>query len=182
MKKIKLFIIAFIFSVFTVKAQFTGPVSNVLNTANYINIEGEQVLGLPGGPSSLPLFAVNTKNTPNILRFSVDHDRIDANTNFFINSKAFYITRGGSAPGNALSFLPGGAFTLNTNGVINPLIGFFINSNNRNFFSISEEQILFKDATRDLFKVDANGFLYTRKAIVTLTNPYPDYVFEKTIN
>lgn len=69
--------------------------------------------------------------------------------------------------------------TLNTNGVINPAIGFFINSNNRNFFTIAEDQILFKNATQDLFKVDANGYLYARKAVVTLANPYPDYVFEK---
>ena len=69
--------------------------------------------------------------------------------------------------------------TLNTNGIINPAIGFFIDSNNRNFFAVTESQILFKNATQDLFKVSDDGYVYARKAIVTLTNPYPDYVFEK---
>jgi hypothetical protein len=56
---------------------------------------------------------------------------------------------------------------------------FNISSGTLNFFKINTSEILFKNATQDLFKVDANGYLYARKAVVTLTNPYPDYVFEK---
>lgn len=56
---------------------------------------------------------------------------------------------------------------------------FYMNTGTQNYFVISPTSILFKDATQDLFKVDANGYIYARKAIVTLTNPYPDYVFEK---
>jgi hypothetical protein len=177
--KFKLLTIGLSLITFVAKAQFTGPVSNVLSTSNYVNIAGVQVMGLPGGPASSPLFTVSTAASPNVLRFSVDHNRIDANTNFYINSASFYVNRTGSVPGNALAVMPAGSFTLNTNGIVSPSLGFFINSNNRNFFTITEEQILFKDATQDLFKVNANGYLSARKVIVTLQNPFADYVFDK---
>ncbi|MBP9187433.1 MAG: hypothetical protein KBE91_10530 [Bacteroidia bacterium] len=72
-----------------------------------------------------------------------------------------------------------GNFTINTDGVVGNGRGLFINSDNRNFFSITEDAILFSDANQDLFKVNSNGELYTRKVMVTLNNPFPDYVFGK---
>jgi hypothetical protein len=39
--------------------------------------------------------------------------------------------------------------------------------------------MLFTDGTTDFMKVDNTGQLYARKMIVTLTNPFPDYVFQK---
>jgi len=47
-------------------------------------------------------------------------------------------------------------------------------------FKVTTNQIVFKNTTQELFKVNSNGYVYARKAVVTLTNPYPDFVFEKT--
>lgn len=179
MNKIKLLTIGLSLIAFGAKAQFTGPVSNVLSTSNCVRITGAQVTGWLGMPTPPPLFTVNTAGTPNLLRFSVNHNRIDANTHFYINSGSMFITRTGTFAGNAFSVNTNGAMTINTTGIIHPTIGFFINSNNRNFFTVTESQILFKDATRDLFKVNADGFLSARKVTVTLQNPYADYVFDK---
>jgi hypothetical protein len=162
------------------QAQWSGPTSGILSTNNQVNIAGVIVSTLPGSTPQPALFNVftNTGSTLN-LNFSADHGRADVYGNFFVNGGTLYVKRTGTVAGDAFKVQTAGSMTLNTNGVINPAIGFFINSNNRNFFTIAENQILFKDATQDLFKVDANGYLYARKAVVTLANPYPDYVFEK---
>ena len=172
--------IAFTISIISAKAQWTGPTSGILSTNNQVNISGVMVSTLPGSPPQPALFNIftNTGSAFN-LNFSVDHGRADVYGNLFVNGGALYLKRTGTIPGDAFKVQNAGSMTLNTNGVINPAIGFFINSNNRNFFTIAEDQILFKNAIQDLFKVDANGYLYARKAVVTLANPYPDYVFEK---
>jgi len=180
LKNLILLICLFQFSM-TSQAQWTGPTSGILSTSNQVNIAGVAVLGLPGSPPQPPLFNVftNTGSAFN-LNFSVDHGRTDAYGSLFVHGGSLYLKRTtGTTAVDAFNVASYGGMTLNTNGVINPAIGFFINSNNRNFFTIAEDQILFKDATQDLFKVDANGYLYARKAVVTLANPYPDYVFEK---
>ncbi|MEI7977599.1 MAG: hypothetical protein WCI53_02035 [Bacteroidota bacterium] len=182
-KKILLLSLGLLTFIFKSQAQWTGPTSGILSTSNQVNIAGVVVSGLPGSPPQPAMFNVftNTGSAFN-LKFSVDHTRVDANTNFFVNSGSLFVTRTSSTAGNAFSVNTNGAMTLNTTGIIHPTIGFFINSDNRNFFTVTESQILFKDATQDLFKVSADGYVYARKAIVTLTNPYPDYVFEKNYN
>jgi hypothetical protein len=57
--------------------------------------------------------------------------------------------------------------------------GLFIKSPTADIFSITPEYMLFTDGTTDFMKVDNTGQLYARKMIVTLTNPFPDYVFQK---
>ncbi|MES2381531.1 MAG: hypothetical protein V4538_10855 [Bacteroidota bacterium] len=158
--------------------QWAGPTGGILSTGSTVSITKSLVVGLPGTVFP-PLFEVNSNNgTTTTSVFKVDHNRIDVNANLLINSSSLSITRGGSVPGTALFASSAGVLTLNTNGVSSPIIGFFINSNNRNFFTVTEQQILYKNATQDLFKVDDNGYVYARKSIVTLANPFPDYVFE----
>ncbi|MES2655039.1 MAG: hypothetical protein V4620_05580 [Bacteroidota bacterium] len=161
----------------TVKAQWTSPSSGYLKTGDFVSIEGVLVSGLPGSTPP-PMFQV--KSLTNVTTpFTVDHNRVDiSNSTLFINTGDFYIKRSPSA--TALQVLSYGNLTLSTNGAINPNIGFFINSRTRNFFRITETDMLYSNATQELFKVDANGTLSTRKAIVTLTNPFPDYVFENS--
>ncbi len=178
MKKIKLLIIAFTISIVSAKAQWVGPTSGILSTNNYVTISGTVVTGLPG--TTFPsLFKVQSLNgSVTTIPFAVDHNRVDLiNSNLFINGGEFYVKR--TSGNDAFKVQNSGALTLNTNGTSSPLLGFFINSNNRNFFTITESQILFKDATHDLFKVNASGYLSARKVIVTLQNPYADYVFDK---
>lgn len=178
MKKIKLLIIAFTISIISAKAQWAGPTSGILSTNNYVTISGTVVTGLPG--TTFPsLFKVQSLNgSVTTIPFAVDHNRVDLfNSNLFINGGEFYVKR--TSGNDAFKVQNSGALTLNTNGTSSPLLGFFINSNNRNFFTVTESQILFKNAIQDLFKVNDDGYVYARKAIVTLTNPYPDYVFEK---
>lgn len=160
--------------------QWAGPTGGVLSTSSTVSITKTLSVGLPGTVFP-PIFEANSNNgTTTTSVFKVDHNRIDANANLLINSGSLFITRGGSVPGNALSASTAGVLTLNTNGVSSPSIGFFINSNNRNFFTVTEQQILYKNETQDLFKVDDNGYVYARKSIVTLANPFPDYVFESS--
>ena len=179
-KVIILLVLLFQFSL-TIKAQWTGPSGGILSTNNQVNISGVMVSTLPGSPPQPALFNVFTKTSSTLnLNFSVDHGRADVYGSLFVNGGTLNLKRTGSIPGDAFKVQAAGSMTLNTNGAINPAIGFFINSNNRNFFTVTEQQILFKDASKDLFKVDANGYVYVRKAMVTLANPYPDYVFEKS--
>jgi len=180
MKKIKLLIIAFTISIISANAQWAGPTSGILSTNNQVNISGVMVSTLPGSPPQPALFNVftNTGSALN-LNFSVDHGRADVYGSLFVNGGTLNLKRTGSIPGDAFKVQAAGSMTLNTNGAINPAIGFFINSNNRNFFTVTESQILFKDATQDLFKVNASGYLSARKVIVTLQNPYADFVFDK---
>jgi hypothetical protein len=179
-RKLLLLSLGLLTFIFKSQAQWSGPTSGILSTSNQVNIDGVVVSGLPGSPPQPAMFNVftNTGSAFN-LKFSVDHTRVDANTNLFVNSGSIFVTRTGSLAGNAFSVNTSGAMTINTSSIIHPTIGFFINSNNRNFFTITEEQILFKDATQDLFKVNANGYLSARKVIVTLQNPFADYVFDK---
>ena len=172
--------IAFTFSIISAKAQWAGPIRGILSTNNQVNIAGFLVstpIGIPPQPALFNVYT-NTGSALN-LNFSADHGRADVYGNFFVNGGTLYVKRTGTVAGDAFKVQTAGSMTLNTNGVINPAIGFFINSNNRNFFTIAENQILFKDATQDLFKVNANGYLSARKVIVTLQNPYADYVFDK---
>jgi hypothetical protein len=161
-------------------AQWAGPIRGILSTNNQVNIAGVLVSTPIGSPPQPALFNVftNTGSAFN-LNFSVDHGRADVYGSLFVNGGMLYVKRSGSVAGDAFRVQSAGSMTLNTNGVSSPLLGFFINSNNRNFFTITESQILFKDATQDLFKVNASGYLSARKVIVTLQNPFADYVFDK---
>ncbi len=164
-------------------SQWAGPTSGTLSTAGDVNVSISKnfLLGLPGTVFP-PIFQVNSVDGGGVTTtvFKVDHSRIDATKTINITGAGtgLNVVRTGTLAGNAFSVNTTGIMTLNTTGVNNPAIGFFINSNNRNYFTINEQNILYKSATQDLFKVDANGNLYARKVIVTLTNPFPDYVFE----
>ncbi len=179
-RKLLLLSLGLLSFIFKSQAQWTGPTSGILSTSNQVNIAGVVVSGLPGSPPQPAMFNVftNTGSAFN-LNFSVDHGRADVYGNLFVNGGTLSLKRTGTSPGDAFKVQTAGSMTLNTNGIINPAIGFFINSDNRNFFTVTEEQILFKDATQDLFKVNANGYLSARKVIVTLQNPFADYVFDK---
>lgn len=180
-RKLLLISLGLLTFIFKSQAQWTGPTSGILSTSNYVTISGTVVTGLPG--TTFPsLFKVQSLNgSVTTIPFAVDHNRIDlTNSNLFINGGEFYVKR--TSGNEAFKVQNSGALTLNTKGTVSPLLGFFINSDNRNFFTVTESQILFKNATQDLFKVSDDGYVYARKAIVTLTNPYPDYVFEKNYN
>ncbi len=116
-----------------------------------------------------------------------------------LNGGDFRMTRANAS--NVCHINTIGSLTLTTDGFANNYRGLFINNGTTNFFTASATTfsygltnvMSFDDATgtllitnptttTNLFKVNASGYVYARKAIVTLTNPYPDYVFEKDYN
>lgn len=177
MKKLVLFsFLAFVFN-FITNAQWLGPTNGVLFTGNTVRITQPLMVGLPGAPSP-SLFQVQSTDqsvTTNILSATFDGLELKKPL-FLLGTNVFGKRNNGSTSFNLMSY---GNFTINTDGVVGSGRGLFINSDNRNFFSITEDAILFSDANQDLFKVNNNGELYTRKVMVTLTNPFPDYVFGK---
>lgn len=160
------------------KAQWSGPTSGLLSTSNTVRITQTLSVGMPGSPSPslFQIQSIEPAATINILSAtfnSVDFSRP-------INLLGTNLLGKHSSGSTAYQLTSFGNFTLNTDGMIGNNRGLFINSANRNFFSVTENAITFSDANQDLFKVNNNGFLYTRKVVVTLNNPFPDYVFSNT--
>ena len=178
-------------------AQWTGPTSGILSTSNSVSIsQNGTMVGTSGTPFN-PLFQISLTGFPTsgfgsvpggvLYPLHVDYSgKVGIGTNspmarFHIaNSGDFRMTRANAS--DVCHINPIGSLTLTTDGFANQYRGFFINNGTNNFFTVTQDQILFADNTQDLFKVNSNGYVYARKAIVTLTNPYPDYVFEKNYN
>lgn len=159
-------------------AQWSGPTSGILSTGNNVLISNTPSYGLPGSPPPPYLFEIKSLATSPISVFSVGHNDINFGKNLNLNNGNFNLKRANGDIG--FQFLPLGGFTLNTDGFTSANRGFFINSNGRNFFKVTESEITFSDANQDLFKVNSTGYLYTRKVVVTLNNPFPDYVFSNS--
>jgi hypothetical protein len=176
MKKLSIYLL--LCSSFAAKAQWTGPSSGILSTSNNVLISNTPLFGTQGSPPPPGLFEIRSLSTPNVTVFSATHDNVTIGKPFSLNNSSLNMRR---ANGNlSLQVMPLGNLTLNTDGFTTANRGFFINSDGRNFFKVTEKEITFRDANQDLFKVGDNGFLYTRKVVVTLSNPFPDYVFSNT--
>ncbi len=185
--KFKLLTIGLILITFGAKAQFTGPVSNVLNTSNQVNINTFVTAPCYGTLPTNPLLYISLTQCTN--SGNVNQDIFKANWNSVEVFQPLFAKQGLKSSGNidifsnsttkAIELNSVGLLKINTDGIWPASRGLTITNPTTTFFNITEEQILFKNATQDLFKVDANGYVYARKAIVTLTNPYPDYVFDK---
>lgn len=159
-------------------AQWSGPTNGLLTTGSTVRITQPQQLGMQGSPtpSLFQIQSIETSATVNILSATFNGVEFAKPINLLGTSLL-----GKHSSGNtAYQLTSFGNFTLNTDGVVGSSRGFYLNSNNRNFFSITEDAITFSDANQDLFKINSTGYLYTRKVVVTLTNPFPDYVFSKT--
>jgi hypothetical protein len=110
--------------------------------------------------------------------FTVGHSTVDFGKPLWLNNTTLNCKRANNA--TAFQVMPLGNLTLNTDGFTTANRGFFINSDGRNFFKVTETELLFSDANQDLFKVNTNGYLFTRKVVVTLATSFPDYVFANT--
>ena len=187
LKNLILLICLFQFSM-TSQAQWTGPTSGILSTSNQVNINTFVTAPCYGTLPTNPLFNISLTQCT-LSSGNVNEDIFKANWNSVEIFKPLYLssilnTNGDiyinrSTTVKAFEFNTSGRMKIITDGGWLATRGLFIDNPTNNFFSVTEEQVLFKNATQDLFKVDANGYLYARKAVVTLANPYPDYVFEK---
>ncbi len=132
---------------------------------------------MAGSPPPPPLFEIRSLATPAVTVFAANYNDVNFGKTVNINNSGFNVKRANGTVG--FQVLPLGNLTLNTDGFTTANRGFFINSDNRNFFKVTETELKFSDATQELFKVDNQGYAYARKMVVTLNNPFPDYVFEK---
>jgi hypothetical protein len=176
MKKTILLAVASILGYLQVNAQWVGPTSNLLQTGNYIKIASAPMFGT-GGTTIPPLFLVQSLDATPIDLIRVDHNAINFGKHAYFNNSSIVCTRSNNQ--FAFQVTPTGRLTLNTDGTNSNGRGFFINSNNNNFFKVTQAEILFKDANQDLFKINSNGYLFARKVTVTINTIFPDYVFEK---
>ncbi len=124
------------------------------------------------------MFEVRSLAAPAVTVFSAGYNDVNFAKTVNINNSSFNVRRANGTVG--FQVMPLGNLTLNTDGFTTANRGFFINSDGRNFFKVTETELKFSDATQDLFKVDNQGYAYARKMVVTLNNPFPDYVFEKS--
>lgn len=174
MKKTILLAVIVITAYLQVNAQWVGPTSNVIETNNSVKISSPILYGGPG-TTIPPLFLVQSLDATPIDLLNVDHNAINFGKSAYFNNSSIVCKRSNNQ--FAFQVTPAGNLTLNTDGLPTNR-GFFINSNNSNFFKVTPSEILFKDATQDLFKINSNGYLFTRKVTVTVSNAFPDYVFE----
>lgn len=79
---------------------------------------------------------------------------------------------------NVLKIDHQGLVRITTDGVSNQSRGFYINNGSLDFYSVTQQGILYQKQNQELFKVSDNGYAFARKMTVTLSNPFPDYVFE----
>lgn len=171
-------------------AQWSGPASGVLSTGNTVLISktggGSTCYGCPPIP---PLFSTRLTGLPvigggssTVYPFYVSYEgRVGVGTDA---PRAALDVRGslviGGNAANPISLQTGtmGNLTINTDGY--PVgRGLFIKSPSGDIFKVTPEQLLFTNGTDDFMKVDDQGRLFARKVIVTVTNPFPDYVFSK---
>jgi hypothetical protein len=191
MKKIFLYNLSFCLTILA-NAQWVGPTNGWLSTGNSVSIS--QTGGMVGSPGTTfnPLLSLSLTGFPTsgpgsvpggvLYPFHVTYEgRVGVGTNapaagFHIRGTNFLLTRSNGTAVAAIN--PIGGFTLTTDGHNQPNRGFFISNGSANFFSVTQQNLLFSNGATDLFKVDANGYAYARKMVVTLANPFPDYVFE----
>jgi hypothetical protein len=173
----KIFLLISVTITLTTNAQWNGPTSGVLNTSNVVSITRTGVgLGTPP-----PMFTLShDPGTGAYFPLHVTQSRVGIGTNnplagLHITTN-FLMTRANAT--NVLQVNSVGLFRLTTDGFNNSARGFYLNDGTMDFLSITENLFLFKNQNQDLFKVDANGYAYARKMVVTLANPFPDYVFE----
>jgi hypothetical protein len=173
----KLYLIISTLATLTASAQWTGPTNGVLSTGNMVSIaRSGMVMGIappmlslshdPGTGVYYPLFA-----TQNRIGIGTNNPLAGLHV-----ATSLLMTRSNGT--NVMQVNPVGLFRLTTDGFNNTARGFYINNGTMDFLSVTENLFLFKNQNQDLFKVDANGFAYARKMVVTLANPFPDYVFE----
>jgi hypothetical protein len=166
-------------------AQWNGPTSGTLSTTNRVHLNYTGSLGAfnPSNPSPPPsyFFALNFNdgsNTEPSLRVSAGNGQVEVGKNLrLINGATLFMTRSNNT--NVLQVDAIGRMRLTTDGFVNSSRGFFISNGSADFFSITQDGLVYKDQNQDLFKVNNDGFAFARKMTVTLSNPFPDYVFEK---
>jgi len=164
-------------STINLKAQWVGPTNGTLLTNNKVQITNSYSLGTPGSPPPPPIINILSDDIGIIKQvFAAGHSSVDFYKPAILNNVALNTKRNNGAI--SFQLMPVGSLTLNTDGNTSGNRGLFLNSNGNNFFSLTETEILFKKDTAELFKVKDNGHVYARKVIVTLANPFPDYVFE----
>ncbi len=176
MKKTILLAVTLITAYSQLKAQWVGPTSDILQTSNYVKIAKAPMFGMPG-TTIPPLFLVQTLGATPVDVFKVDANNIHFGKQALFNNSGIVCRRSNNQ--FAFQVTPTGHLTLNTDGTNSNGRGFFINSDNNNFFKVTQAEILFKDANQDLFKINSNGYLFARKVTVTINTIFPDYVFEK---
>jgi hypothetical protein len=161
-------------------AQWIGPTNGTLSTSNRVHLNHTALMGVGGGGSNF-VFSVSVDDGFGPIIPSL---RINDNNGTLEIGKTMQLTNGAGLLMrrtnniNVLNVAPIGSMRLTTDGHNNPFRGFFVNNGTFDFLSITQNQLLFKDQNQELFKVDANGYAYARKMVVTLANPFPDYVFE----
>lgn len=167
-------------SSFAAKAQWTGPTSGTLSTTNRVQINYTAVSTSPPQPrnSTFSVVVNSGVGTPSpSLRIYDDNGAVEVGRNMLITHGAqLTMTRANNT--NVLQVSNIGNMRLTTDGFINQHRGFFINNGTFDFYSVTQQGILYKDQTSDIFKVTPNGYAYARKMVVTLANPFTDYVFE----
>jgi hypothetical protein len=178
-----------LFNVTVVYAQWSGPSGGILTTNNFVLIT--QVGGMVGMPGTTfsPLFETRLTSMsgfPGGVMYPLHvaySGKVGIGTNtpgaslHIANGGNFRMTRTNASTILAVEAI--GSMTLKTDGNVNQYRGFFINNGTNDIFKVTPEMILFTDGANDFLKVDNAGNLYARKMIVTLTNPFPDYVFQK---
>lgn len=161
------------------QAQWAGPTGGTLSTGNSVQITNQFSLGMPGSPPPAPLLNI-LSDDGGVLKpiFAAGHSTVDFGKPLWLNNTTLNCKRANNA--TAFQVMPLGNLTLNTDGATTANRGFFINSDGRNFFKVTETELLYSDANQDLFKVNTDGHLFTRKVVVTLATSFPDYVFANT--
>jgi hypothetical protein len=179
MKKLSIYLL--LCSSFAAKAQCTGPSSGTLSTGNRVHLNYTASMGTYPPPPPSFVFSVvvdNGMGTPlPSLRINDNNGNVEIGKLMrFTNGAELIMSRANNT--NVLQVSNIGSMRLTTDGFINQHRGFFINNGSFDFYSVTQQGILYKDQTSDIFKVTPNGYTYARKMVVTLANPFPDYVFE----
>jgi hypothetical protein len=167
-----------------IHAQWSGPVGGTLSTNNRVHLNHTAPMGMGGGGSNF-VFSVSVDDGfgPVIpsLRINDNNGTLEVGKTMQLTNGAGFVMRRSNNT-NVLSVAPIGSMRLTTDGFNNPFRGFFVNNGTDDFFSVTQSQLLFKDQGQELFKVNADGYAYARKMVVTLANPFPDYVFANNYN
>lgn len=183
MKSTFLFISILLISI-TIHAQWNGPLGGTLITTNRIHLNYSAVLPPfnPTNPAPLQYcFAINFNNGTIVepsIRVNEGNGQVEiGKTLRLINGASFLMNRTNST--SIFRIDHQGLMRLTTDGIVNSTRGFYINNGSFDFYSVTPQGILFQDQTKELFKVNSNGFAFARKMTITLSNPFPDYVFEQ---
>lgn len=169
----------------SVNAQWNGPANGILSTGSRVHLNYTAIIGSfnptnPPPPSGY-CFAINFNdgtNTEPSFRVNDNNGQVEVGKTFrIINGANLLMTRANHS--NVLQVDPIGRLRLTTDGIANRHRGLIINNGSFDFFVVNQLGISYNDAGQELFKVNADGYAYARKMTVTLSNPFPDYVFEK---